>query len=256
MNRFGFAQPEVFNPHGLLFIFDDEEQYNATEEAGDDAGDGQPPQEISDTILATAREAPRQASADDGEEGSENGGASGGTTAGEPRLTDPAPCPREISIRVNFTPGNLRFTVESTLDLPSAGEGSGGTREDQASTTNAVGENGGEVSTSTQPEGSLEGMITPPCCAFRVIYVRSPRGQVMHHREAKSYNPKVLRSSWDHPKIQPQRRLTHRPITTRIPPSRRTAEEESFGVTRVNNFDRGLHHQYRSGSPATTRRTS
>ena len=163
LNRFGFAQPEAFNPAGLLFIhYVDEEQHNAAEEAGDDDSDGQPSHEISDAILATAREASRQASADDSEEGSESGGASGGTAAGEPRLTDPAPSPREISIRVNFTPGNLRFTVESTLDLAPAGEGSSGTPEDQSSITGAVGEDPGEVGTSTQPERSLEGMIISP----------------------------------------------------------------------------------------------
>lgn len=161
LNRFGFAQPEAFNPARLLFIhYDDEEQPNAAEEAGDDDSDGQPSHEISDAILATAREAWRQAPAYHSE-GSENGGANGGTAAGEPHLTDPAPCPAEISIRVNIPPGNLRFTVESTLGLTPAGEGSSGTREDRWSTAGTVREDRGEVDTSTQPGRSLEGNASP-----------------------------------------------------------------------------------------------
>lgn len=169
LTRLNFPQPEVYNPLGILLAHHltqlTEAEHDAAEREEDNgAGEDQPRTEVADAILATsnstvAREAE---SADDGEQGGESSGASDGTVMRDPRSTNPTSPQGDISIRVDITPGNMRFTLESTLEIASLGEGSSGTREDRSSTTDNVAEDRADAGTPTQPERSSEGTIITP----------------------------------------------------------------------------------------------
>ena len=138
---------------------------------GDDVGDDQLLPEVADAIFATstaalAREPSGPQSADDAEQGDESSGSGNGTVVRSFRFTtDPTFLPDDIpvnSVRADFTPGNLRFTTESTLDIDFSDEGSSGSLEGQLPSTNAVAEDRAEVGTSTLPERVPEGTIFAP----------------------------------------------------------------------------------------------
>jgi hypothetical protein len=173
LTRLNFPQPEVYNPLGILLAHHltqlGEEQRDAAGGTDDNStGDDQPQPEVADAILATSnstvgRETRQAESSDDGEQGGESSDTDDGIVMRDPRSTDPAPLQGDISIRMDFTPGNLRFTVESTLEINPLGEGPSGNREDQSSATDAAAEDRAGAVASTQPERlSDPGSIIPP----------------------------------------------------------------------------------------------
>jgi hypothetical protein len=173
LTRFNFPQADVFNPLGVLLARHltqlDEAQRNATEREDSNPHDDQPRTEVVDAILATsatalARDPPRPGSGSGGEQAIEDGGGAGdGIVVHNFQSTDPILLPGDIpidSIRVDFTAGNMRITTESTVDIAFLNEGSsGGALGDRSSAT--VVEDRAEDGTSTSPERSPEGAITP-----------------------------------------------------------------------------------------------
>ena len=172
LTRFNFPQADVFNPLGVLLARHltqlDEAQRNATEGEESDPHDDQPRTEVVNAILATsatalARDPSGPESGSDGEQTAEGGGgANDGIVVRNFRSTDPIPLQEDIpidSIRMDFTAGNMRITMEGTVDIAFLDEGSsGGTRDDQSSVT--VAEDRAEVGTSNSPERSPKGAVS------------------------------------------------------------------------------------------------
>lgn len=79
--------------------------------------------------------------------------------------TDPVSLPESApvdSVRTNFAPRHFVFTTESTIDVASPDEGSGGTREEQPPAANTVAEDRAEAGASTRLEASSEGTTIAP----------------------------------------------------------------------------------------------
>ena len=262
LNRLNFPQSEAFNPLGILLAHHlsqlEEAQRDTTEGTEDNStGGDQPRPEVADGILAASNEAiPREGlqpeSADDNEQVDENSGTSDGTIFWDSRSSDPSSLPGGIpidSIRVDFTPGSLRFTIESTIGITSPGNGQSGSRDDQSTITNTAAEVGSEVGTSNQTERLSDGKIIAPgsvsgvtdMVLFRVAVDEQPQVEAL---KAEGH----LGSSGDGTPETPPTSIYHDPY----PPF----ETDGRGRVVRSNPSQQARLRSRSSPPAQPRKSS